>query len=215
MVSLQADFRNMSSGKDVDTMLSPDFGVNYGTSGDWYVVKRDYDIVTDSKNDALYTLLTLTDDLEFGKGYWIKNATTADVNYSCNLKTVNFDATITDYPSCQSANGKCILVDLVEPNGTNNAGPYIYTLTSFPISKKIRWDKVRVLIDGISYPIDSAPARTINPTIWRYDGDGNNYTNVTPGIPGQDNEIDPCHGYWVELDANAAGKDVKLLIPQE
>ncbi len=218
LVSFRADFRSMSSGKDVDTMLSPDFGVNYGVGNDWVLYGRDYAVgpAPDGNNDASYHVMGFNENLEFGKGYWIKNYLSSNVNYSCNLKTVNFDATITDYPACQSANGKCVLVDLVEPNGTNNHGPYIYTLTSFPVSKKIRWDKVRVLIDGTAYPIDGAPAHTLNSTIWRYDGDGNNYTNITPGTtPGMEHYIDPCHGYWVELDKDTAGKDVKLLIPQE
>lgn len=215
MVSFQSDFRNMTSGKDLATMLSPDFGNNYGSSGDWYVVRRDYDIVTDNKNDAYYTPLALGDELEFGKGYWIKNATSSAISYACNLKTMDFNATIEAYPSCQSVNGKCVLVDLVEPNGTNNNGPYIYTLTSFPVSKEIRWEKVRVLINGASYPVDSAPEGTLNSTVWRYDGDGSNYTTVTPNTPGQDQTIEPCSAYWVELDKNATGKDVKLLIPQE
>ena len=130
---------------------------------------------------------------------------------------MDFNATVTDYPSCRSANGKCVLVDLEEPNGTNNNGPYIYTMTSFPISKPIQWADVRILIDGIAYSPDQAEAlgETFSATIWRYDQDGTNYTNVTPGTPGVNITIDPCSGYWIELDKNTAGKDVKLLIPQE
>ncbi len=216
MVSFQPDFRNMSSGKDIETMLSPDFGDNYG--GNWLLARRDYQVgsAPDGNNDAVYHLMEYSnDDLEYGKGYWINNTEGSDVDYACNLKTMDFDATIVDYPGCQSANGKCVLVDLEEPNGTFNNGPYIYTLTSFPVSKPIQWDKVSLLIDGTVYPVNSAPARTLNPTIWRYDGENNNYTNITAGIPGIDGEIDPCSGYWIELDEETAGKDVKLLIPQE
>ena len=130
---------------------------------------------------------------------------------------MDFNATIDNYSSCRSANGKCILVDLEEPNGTDNNGPYIYTLTSFPVSKPIYWKNVRILIDGTSYTPDQAAAlgETFNATIWRYDQNGNNYTSVAPDTPGTPNTIDPCRGYWIELDKNTAGKDVKLLIPQE
>lgn len=220
MISFKSDFRQMEAlalPRDVDSMLTGDFGANYGEAADWYMYKREYDIVTDLKNNAWYTGLDLTSDLEFGKGYWINNATGTDINYSCNLKTMDFNATVDDYPSCRSANGKCVLVELEEPNGTNNKGPYIYTLTSFPVSKKIRWDNVRILIDGVAYTPDQAAAlgETFNSTIWRYDGNGNTYTPVTPGIPGLDKEIDPCYAYWIELDKNAAGKRVQLLIPEE
>jgi hypothetical protein len=94
-------------------------------------------------------------------------------------------------------------------------------MTSFAVQKPIRWENVRVLItDGgqtISYTPDQAAAlgETFNATIWRYDQDGTNYTSVTPGTPGLNNEITPCNGYWIELDKNTAGKRVQLLIPEE
>jgi len=213
MVSMQADFRNMTSGKDVSTMLGTDFNGTYGN--DWKLYRRDYDIST--SNRATYYPMSGSDDLEFGKAYWIINNLSNDVNYSTDLKTMNFDATVDNYPSCRSPNGKCVLVDLVEPNGTDKGGPYIYTLTSFPIAKPIYWKDVRVLIDGKSYTPDNAATlgETFNATIWRYDQNGKNYTSVAPGTPGTPDTIDPCSGYWIELDKNSAGQDMKLLIPQE
>jgi hypothetical protein len=203
-------------------MLGTDFTGSYGSGNDWQLARRDYDIVTNNRNYAYYTVLPeIGVDLEYGKAYWIVNRTVSDINYSCNLKTMDFNATVTDYPSCRSANGKCALIELEEPNGTNNNGPYIYTMTSFAVQKKIRWDSVRVLItDGgttTSYTPDQAAAlgETFNATIWRYDQDGTNYTSVTTGVPGLNKEIDPCSGYWIELDKNAAGKRVQLLIPEE
>jgi hypothetical protein len=181
-----------------------------------------YDIVTNHENGSSYDVLAATTaTLDYGQAYWIRNRTTNPITYEANLKSMDFNATITNYPSCRSANGKCTLVDLVEPNGTNNNGPYIYTMTSFPVSKPINWADVRILItDGgvtTSYTPDQAAGlgETFNATIWRYDQDGTNYTSVTPGTPGLHTTIDPCSGYWVELDKNTAGKDVKLLIPQE
>lgn len=221
MVSLPADLRNMSS-KTISDVIKGDITTyNYGSGNDWELARRDYDIVTDNKNNAVYTPLLESDDLEYGKAYWIANRTGTDINYTANLKTMDFDATVTDYPSCRSANGKCALIELQEPNGTDNNGPYIYNMTSFAVQKSIRWEDVRVLItDGgttTSYTPDQAAAleETFNATIWRYDQDGTNYTNVTPGTPGLNNTIDPCSGYWVELDKNTAGKTVQLLIPEE
>jgi hypothetical protein len=212
LVSFAADFRNMSSGKDVNTMLSPYFTGAYGS--DWKLWSRTYDIST--SNDASYHALTSTEDLEYGKAYWLINYTASDIVYSATLKTMRYDATIDSYPSCRSANGKCALVDLVEPNGTDLHGPYIYTMTSFPITRSINWKDVRVLIDGKSYTPDEAGAlsETFNATIWRYDQNGKNYTSVTTDTPGTPNSIDPCRGYWIELDKKSAGKDVKLLIPE-
>ena len=216
MISFASDFRNMSD-TSIAAVISGDLAANYtyGTSpADWQMAGRTYDISVD--NNAFYDVLAdTTRTLGFGQGYWLVNRTQNDIVYTANTRPVDFNATIANYPSCQSANGKCVLVDLVEPNGTNNNGPYIYTLTSLPVSVPIRWEKIRVLIDGTSYPVDSAPARTLNSTIWRYDQNGNSYTNVTPNTPGTVQTIDPCYGYWVELAEQAAGKDVKLLIPEE
>ena len=217
LVSLASDFRHMATGKTVTDKLGDDFGSGLGTA--WQVVRRDYDVGAppDGNNDAHYTYLTGDDDLEYGKAYWIRNDTEASVTWESVLKTMDFDATVQDYPSCRSANGKCIIVDLVEPNGTDNHGPYIYTMTSFPILKPIKWQDVRVLIDNVAYTPDGAAAldRVFNATIWRYDQDGNSYTEVTPDTPGTPHEIEPCRGYWIELDKGAHGHDVKLLIPQE
>jgi len=224
LVSLQADFRTMTAlglPTDVNSILSPDFGSNYGASGDWYMAKRVYDVqpAPDGNNSASYQALSLSDNLEFGAAYWIRNtnASNSDVIYHANLKTVDFNATIADYPSCRSVNGKCVLIDLVSPNGTTNNGPYIYTMASFPVSKQIQWKEVRVLIDGVSYTPDQAEAlgATFSATIWRYDQNGNSYTDVVPATPGVIDTIDPCYGYWVRLDQNASGKRVQLLVPEE
>ena len=224
LVSLQADFRTMTAlglPTDVNSILSPDFGSNYGASGDWYMAKRVYDVqpAPDGNNSASYQALSLSDNLEFGAAYWIRNtnASNSDVIYHANLKTVDFNATIADYPSCRSVNGKCVLIDLVSPNGTTNNGPYIYTMASFPVSKQIQWKEVRVLIDGVSYTPDQAEAlgATFSATIWRYDQNGNSYTDVAPATPGVIDTIDPCYGYWVRLDQNASGKRVQLLVPEE
>ena len=217
LVSLASDFRHMTTGKTVTDKLGDDFGSGLGNT--WQVVRRDYDVGAppNGNNDAHYTYLTGSDDLEYGKAYWIRNDTGASVTWESVLKTMDFDATVQDYPSCQSANGKCIIVDLVEPNGTDNHGPYIYTMTSFPILKTIKWKDVRVLIDNVAYTPDGAAAldRVFNATIWKYDQAGNSYTEVTPDTPGTPHEIEPCRGYWIELDKGAYGHDVKLLIPQE
>jgi len=213
LIGLQSDFRNMSSGKDVLSILGDDFNATYGS--DWKLWGRVYDI--SSSNSARYQALLDTDDLEFGKAYWLVNAMANDVNYSANLKTMDFNDTIRSYPACQSKNGKCILVDLVEPNGTDVGGPYIYTMASLPISKPIYLKDIRVVIDDEVYTPTEAEAlgRLYNSTIWRYDQDGKNYTSLAPNTPGIPNTIEPCRGYWIELDKNSAGKDVKLLIPQE
>jgi len=143
-VSIPADFRNMTSGKDVETMLGSYFPGSYGT--EWIVAGYTYEIgaAPDGDNDGSYHIMGSSEDLEYGMAYWIKNSTSNDVDYNATLKTMDFDATIEDYPDCRSANGKCILVDLVSPNGTDNNGPYIYTMTSFPISKSIDWKEVRI-----------------------------------------------------------------------
>ncbi len=213
LVSIAADFRNMSSDKSVSDYFT----------GSWQLYRRDYQVgaAPSGSNNAVYYVMQSNDDLEYGKAYWLKNNTGVDANWSVSLKTMDFNATITDYPNCRSNNGKCTLVDLVSPNGTDNQGSYIYTMTSFPISKSINWRDVRILIDGVSYTPDQAAAlgETFNATIWRYNGTGtshaNSYDNVTPGTPGLYTTINPCVGYWIKLDKGTAGKDVKLLIPQE
>jgi hypothetical protein len=215
--SMQADFRKMTDGKSVKDILSPYFGENYGS--EWMLWRRDYDVgeAPDGANDARYYAMGLDDDLEYGKAYWIKNYTAVDVNYSTSIPTMDFNATIDDYPECRSDNGKCTIVDLVEPNGTENHGPYIYTMTSFPISVPIAWKDVRVMIDDKIYTPEQAQklGRTFNATIWRYNPDTGSYEAVAPDTAGIPSVIEPCRGYWIELDKNSAGKDVRLLIPQE
>jgi hypothetical protein len=73
------------------------------------------------------------------------------------------------------------------------------------------------MIDDKIYTPEQAQklGRTFNATIWRYNPDTGSYEAVAPNTAGIPSVIEPCRGYWIELDKNSAGKDVRLLIPQE
>jgi hypothetical protein len=197
----------------VEDVFADDMNGSYNT--DWKLYKRVY---STTDNGSSYVQLALTDELEFGVGYWLGSRYSSEW-YVDGMQTV-------DYNSTDSAcvNAPCIEIDLTpvthdfETDGDDGTGPYRYNMSGFiGLEKPVSWADCRFLIDGTAYtPSDANASGYANKQIWLYNGTGTDRSNSY--ITCDDTmecKLVPFKGFWIELHGKTKGKSVKLLIPKE
>ncbi len=192
-----------------------------GTYGnDWRVYSRDY---SDSNNSSWYTYLDDPDNnmTEFGKGYWLGNASSAEETWNVDdTQAVEYDSTHPDCPAnqCVEIDVKSVSLDFTtDPN--DGTGPYRYNLTGFVGKSPVSWADCRFIIDGTAYtPTAAESAGYASKVIWQYnpgvDANANGYTSCDDTTPGSC-KLEPYKGFWVELREITKDKTVKLLVPKE
>ena len=191
-----------------------------GTYGnDWRIYRRDY---SDSNNSSWYTYLDDPDNnmTEFGKGYWLGNASSAEETWNVDdTQAVEYDSTHPDCPAnqCVEIDVKSVSLDFTtDPN--DGTGPYRYNLTGFVGKSPVSWADCRFIIDGTAYtPTAAESAGYASKVIWQYNpgsGDANGYTSCDDTTPGSC-MLEPYKGFWVELREITKDKTVKLLVPKE
>jgi len=197
----------------VEDVFADDMNGTYDT--DWKLYKRVY---STTDNSSSYVQLALTDELEFGIGYWLGSRYSSEW-YVDGLQNV-------DYNSTDSAcvNAPCVEIDLTpvthdfEVDGDDGTGPYRYNMSGFiGLEKPVSWADCRFLIDGTSYtPSDANSSGYVSKQIWLYNGTGTDRSNSY--ITCDDTmecKLVPFKGFWIELHGKTKGKSIKLLIPKE
>ena len=159
----------------------------------WVVYKRDES--TDS-----YVLMSLTDTMEQGKGYWVLQITGADLDFAPD----GVDTPVnTSDPNCPSDLG-CFEIDLVEGDGK-------YNLISHPFTHDVKWEDVRIVVNGSLNCSD--PYNFIEDAFWNYNGSSyDSFSSMIP-MPGG-GVFEAYKGYWVKMKSPSLGEDVRLLIPK-
>lgn len=193
----------------------------YGT--DWRIYRRDY---SDSNNSSWYTYLDDPDTnmTEFGKGYWLGNASSTQETWNVDgTQAVDYDSAQADCPATQ-----CVEIDIksvsldanaTPPDDLLGTGPYRYNLSGFIGKTPVDWADCRFIVDGtVLTPTAAELAGYASKQIWQYNpGSGanaNGYTTCDDTTPGSC-LLEPYNGFWVELHGPTKDKTVKLLIPQE
>jgi hypothetical protein len=201
------------TGVTVEDLFADDMNGSYDT--DWKLYKRVY---STTDNSSSYVKLELTDELEFGVGYWLGSRYSNEW-FVDGLQSV-------DYNSTDSAcvNAPCVEIDLTpvthdfETDGDDGTGPYRYNMSGFiGLEKPVSWADCRFLIDGTAYtPSDANASGYASKQIWLYNGTGTDQSNSY--ITCDDTmecKLVPFKGFWIELHGKTKGKSVKLLIPKE
>lgn len=198
----------------VNDVFGDDMNGTFDT--DWKIYKRTYSSVDNSSG---YAALALTDNLEFGQGYWLGSKLDSEwyVNGTTAVDYNSTNANCTSPSGCAEIDLRAVTHDFaVDPN--DGTGPYRYNMSGFTgIQKAVNWSDCRFLIDGISYtPTDANLSGFANKQIWMYNGTGtdrsNSYNTCDDTMACK---LVPFKGFWIELHGSTKGKTVKLLIPKE
>jgi len=212
LIGIPADSR--TSALTVNDVFGDDMNGTFGD--DWRIYKRTYSSIDNSSG---YSSLALTDNLEFGQGYWLGSKLNSEW-YVDGTPAVDYNST---NANCTSASG-CVEINLtsvthdfaVDPN--DGTGPYRYNMSGFTgIQKPVNWADCRFIIDGTSYtPTDANVSGYANKQIWMYNGTGTTKSNSYDTC--DDTmlcKLVPFKGFWIELHGSTKNKTVKLLIPKE
>ena len=148
MLGIPADFRNSSNTKNtVADIFGDDMSGTYMT--DWRVYRRDYN-VTD--NNSSYELLSTSDTLDFGAGYWLGSKLSS--NWSENgAVSVDYNSTTNGTNECPAT--RCVEIKMTpisknfeapdnDPN--DGTGPYRYFMTGFTGKAPVDWLTVVLLL---------------------------------------------------------------------
>jgi len=211
LVGIPVELRG--TGVTVEDVFADDMNGTYDT--DWKLYKRVY---STTDNSSSYVKLALTDELEFGVGYWLGSRYSNEW-YVDGLQNIDYNSTDS---ACVRA--PCVEIDLTpvthdfETDGDDGTGPYRYNMSGFiGLEKPVSWADCRFLIDGTAYtPSDANASGYASKQIWLYNGTGtdksNSYITCDDTI---ECKLVPFKGFWVELHGKTKGKRVKLLIPKE
>jgi len=228
LIGIPVDFRNAENNKTtVADIFADDMNGDFnGTDNDdWRLYRREYNI---TNNSSSYILMTLSDPLEFGVGYWLGSR--LDSNWSEN------GALQIDYNSTTNGTDECVAERCVElpvtpvslnfespDNDINDgSGPYRYYMTGFVGKAPIDWADCRLIVsdaDGsnreVLSPSEAETAGYMNKEVWQYSpSSGNDYSTCDDTTPGSC-MLYPYKGFWIELHGPTKNKTVKLLIPKE
>jgi hypothetical protein len=217
-LGIPADLRSMPN-KSLSDVFNAFTATSYfqGSLPDgWIVYKRNY---STTDNNSNYEIMSYTDDLSFGQGYWLFS--NSDVNWS------NKGLTPTEYNDCLFE--PCVIIDLETTNVNFNApdydpndgsGPNRINMLGFVGEQPVDWADCRILVDGVSYtPTAAGEAGYIDNQIWQYNiGDstanGNGYTTCNDLSPGGC-KLQPYKAFWLILHGMSKNKTMQLLIPKE
>jgi hypothetical protein len=225
LIGIPADFRSASNAKiTVDDIFGDEMNGNY--MDDWRVYRREYN---STDNNSSYKLMSATDTLEFGTGYWLGSK--LDSRWSENgAEAVDYNSSTNgtnDCPAerCVEIPMRSVSLDEAEDD-LNGTGPYRYYMTGFTGKSPVNWSDCRLIIsdpDGsnrqVLTPSEAENADYMLKQIWQYnpsssEADGKGYTTCDDVTPG-DCKLVPYKGFWVELHGKTKNKTVKLLIPKE
>ena len=223
-IGIPADFRKSSNPKPtVSDIFSDDMSGDYGS--DWIIYKRDY---SDTNNSSWYTVLAESDNLDFGRGYWLGSK--LDSNWSENgASSVDYNSTYNGTSDCASTrcvefNLRSVSKDFAEDEN-DGTGPYRYNMNGFIGKTPIDWADCRFIVmnlDGsnkeVLTPSGMDDKDYANKQIWIYnpsasDANNNGYTTCDDTAPGGC-MLEPYKGFWIELHGKTKNKIVKLLLPQ-
>ncbi len=141
--------------------------------------------------------MALTDTMEQDKGYWMVQNTGSDLEFAPDGTVTPAD---TSDPNCPSDSG-CFEIDLAEGDGKFN-------LISHPFTADVKWQDIRVVVDGV---VD-CHYNHVADTFWNYNG--TSYDSFSSTFPPSDGGVFEAYkGYWVQTLAPSVGADVKLLVP--
>ena len=208
LVGVPIDLRN-----DPKTVIDTFQGMNGAYGTDWRVYRRDY---SDTNNSSWYTYLASSDNVEFGKAYWLGNKLSAQTWNVNGTQAVDYNSSFNGTPDCVAS--RCVEIDVksvsvdfaTEPD--DGTGPYRYNMTGFVGKSPVKWADCRFIIDGTAYtPTAAEEVGYASKKIWKYNGNDYDVCEDTVGTC----LLEPYKGFWIELHGKTKGKTVKLLIPQE
>ncbi len=161
---------------------------------------------------AMYVMLSLSDTLVRGTGYWIKSYETP---YIGKMFVDGYDpaatpitAPVTQAQGCASANG-CFAISV-----TAVAGQSRYNLLGNPFPWAVDWSQARVRVDGSAStytPSQAAAANVLAATFWTWNGTSYDvYSDTAPNI----GNLPYFGSFWVQALAGGAGHTVELLVPK-
>ena len=215
-IGLPADLRVGSH--TLNTTIADNMPGTYGT--DWIVFRRDY---SDTNNSSWYSALTLSDPVEFGKGYWLGSK--IDGSWDINdVPSVDYNATVSECPASQ-----CVLIPLksaslnseaVPPDDLNGTGSTRYNLSGFIGKTPVSWADCRFVVSDLNgsnkevlTPSGAQGAGYASKDIWIYNPSSRSYSVCDDTLGSC--QLLPYRGFWIELRGPTKNKIVQLLVPKE
>jgi hypothetical protein len=164
---------------------------------DWIIYQHD------AASDTYSYLPTLNSTLEQGKGYWLFSDSELAWDVTCAAATQ-----YTTFGLCDAPDG-CFEVPLTSPS---SEGQSSWNLVGHPGNTTVDWADVKVVIEGDEFTPSGAESQgDISKTIHKYTG--SNYASFDDVTPGQEGQLKPQEGFWVEVKPQGFGKTIKLLGP--
>ena len=160
---------------------------------------------TSAAGNVGYELVPSTGTLEAGEGYWVIQATGADVE----VRLPASGGAAASGPGCPAIGG-CATAPL---KMTDDGRDYLWNLTGLPVAEPLPLARASVVTTGgaCGPGCDFAAAEAagvMHDEMWRYvDRPGEAYEKLT-----QSDALEPWQAVWVPVLANAAGRSAKLSV---
>jgi len=189
--------------KTVQDIFGDDFSKAYGTG--WIMFGYD-----SSDNPAGYQKQTLTSELKIGKGYWIYSVSESA---KLDLPAGSIEAASNRSAACSSENG-CFSL----PLAANTSKPE-WNLLGHPYLSSVLLSELRITTDSATSPnncgddngctLKEAQADGVfNAQLFVYQAQAKGYASLSAG-----DKLEPWMGFWGAALKNAAGLNLRLLIP--
>ncbi len=189
-----------------NNLINSQYNVENAAAGTGWAVYR-HDATTNA-----YVLMSLTDTLQRGTGYWIKSYQSPKLNKLIvpgqNVTTTPITAPVTQAQGCASANG-CFAIPV-----TAVAGVARYNFLGNPFPWDVDWSQVRVRVDGSASTLTPSAAETAGymaKQFAHWNGTAYDvYSDVAPNI----GNLPYMGSFWVQALPGGAGHTLELLVPK-